>query len=120
MVAWPSPSSTEKTLGTPCCLGGHPFCSLAAGTLETHFLKSSLVQPARQGDLGATEAEVPGHRGDGARPLPREKSGGGCARQEAAPGQRRGQEPPLPPCSWLRCAPLGVERGMDEDPVGGT
>lgn len=54
MVTWPSLSPTEKALGTPSCLGGHPFRSLASGTLQTHFIKPSLVQQAQQGLLEET------------------------------------------------------------------
>lgn len=35
-------------------------------------------------------------------------------------GRMCGQESPLPSCSWLRHALLGVRRGSGEDHVGGT
>lgn len=87
VLTWQLPSSPEKAPRTPCCLGGHLFCSLASGILETHSLNpvswlmgQDLLEftwerkprpPERHRRLGC--------RGDGAKPPPWEAGGSSWA-----------------------------------------
>lgn len=128
VLTWQLPSSPEKAPRTPCCLGGHLFCSLASGILETHSL-NPVSWLMGQDLLEFTWERKPrpperhkclGYRGDGAKPPAWEAGGSGSARWEAALGQRCGQKSLLLSCSWLRRALLGEGRGAGEDHVGGT